>query len=144
MSMIEAPMPYRYYETILAIINGLVDSAFTACRYAVQPNEPTELYYDRRSLTAAIIHETYSQALSKALESIVTSPENPTELQLEAGVGKLDWNNDYNEPYEDALELFIQTIHDISKNLAVAAEELDVNEIKKFFNSIKENTTTKG
>lgn len=138
MSMIETPMPYRYYETILAIINGLVDSAFTACRYAVQPNEPTELYYDRRSLTAAIIHGIHCEALAKALEGIVTSPENPTELQLEAGVGKLDWNDDYNDPYENAMELFVQTIHTISKDLAVAAFELNPVEITKFFETIKE------
>lgn len=143
MSMIEAPLPYRYYETILAIVNGMVDSAFTACRYAVQPNEPTEAYYDRISYTAGIIHDMYSETLHKSLESILTSLENPTALQLEAGVGKLDWNDDYNDPYENAMELFTQTLHSISKDLAVAAHELDLNQIDDYFKSLPQNKSQK-
>ena len=138
MKMIESPLEYRYYEMTLAVITSLVDAAFTACRYAQQPDENTDKYYDRIALTSAIMHERYSADLVQAFKAIVTSPENPTELQLEAGVGKLYWDNDYNDPYENGMDLLRETTHKISKNLAVAAFELDPVQITKFFETIKE------
>jgi len=139
MSMIETPMPYRYYELVLAIVNGLVDSAFTACRYAQQPDESTEAYYDRRSLTQAIIHGTYSTQLVEAISTIVTAPENPTDLQFEQGVTKADWDPEYNDPYENAMDKVIEILHHISKDLAVAAYELNINEIDNYFKSLPQS-----
>lgn len=143
MSMIESPMPYRYYEFVLAIVNALVDSAFTACRYAQQPDESTEAYYDRRSFTQAVIHQTYSPQLVEALSTIVTAPENPTDLQFEQGVTKADWDFEYNDPYENAMNKVIEIFHNISKDLAVAAYELNIKEIDDFFKSLPQRTLHK-
>lgn len=132
MSIIEVLAPYRYYETILAIVNGMVDSAFTACRYAIQPNESTEKYHERISLTSAIIYSTYCEDLHKALQGIVTTPEEPVQLTLEASIADDDF-------YENGMNLFAETLHKISKDLAVAAYELDINQINNYFKSLPQS-----
>lgn len=136
MSFIDSPLPYRYHEMAASIINNMVNASFVASRYAVQPPEATELYYDRISLTLGHIHALHSENLAKILQKLVTAPENPTELQLEEGVSKLDWDQDYNDPYELALDALDTVLANMSRQLAVPAYELDINEIKKYFDEI--------
>jgi len=124
---IDKPLAYRYYETAYAIINSLIDAAFTACRYAVQPDESTEKYYERRELTIGIVQNTYVNDLSKILEQIVVAKE---ESEQDA---------DENDAYELAQDWLRTVLHDISKDLAVAAFELDKNEITEYFKSLPQS-----
>ena len=137
-------MTYRYYETILSLVNAMVDSAFTACRYAQMPDEATEKYYERRALTSAFIYHTYNSSLYKALYGLVMSPENPPRLggfdiDDKAVIPSLA-DDEPNDLYEEAMDLFQETLHNISKDLAVAAYELDIDEINRYFKSLPQST----
>jgi len=136
MSLIEQPLQYRYMEMAYTIINNMVDAAFVASRYATQPPESTEAYLNRLNLTQACLQQRYVQILANSIESMVVSPENPTELQLEQGVGKLDWDAEYNDPYESAMDVFNTTLGLIAHTLADPAFELNAEAIKTYF---KEN-----
>lgn len=128
---VEKHIPYRYYETSYAIINALIDAAFTACRYAQQPDESTEKYYDRRSLVTGIVQNTFVNHLSKALEQVMTAPEMS------------DSDNPEDDVYENGMGMLGTILYDIAKTLPVPAYELSIHEINKYFNSIEENITAK-
>jgi hypothetical protein len=126
---------YRYWETGYAIINSLIDAAFTACRYAVQPDESTEKYYDRRDLTIGIIQHTYGENLTRVLRQIMTAPE----VSGPRADGVEYYETD--DPYEVALDELLTILHDIAKDLAVAAYELDQKEIREYFKSLPQSET---
>jgi len=133
MPSIEQPLQYRYIEIAYTLINNMVNTAFTASRYALQPPEPTKDYLDRLNLTTGIIQQRYVEALAKSLELMMTSPENPqarTDFESDHGV---QVNYDQNDPYESALDVFDSTLLQISHDLADPAYNLDIEEIKKQF-----------
>jgi hypothetical protein len=133
--MNQETMGYRYWETGYAIINSLIDAAFTACRYAVQPDESTEKYYDRRDLTIGIIQHTYGENLTRVLRQIMTAPEVP-----EPRADGVEYYESH-DPYEVAHDELLTILHDIAKDLAVAAYELDQNEIREYFKSLPQSET---
>jgi len=133
MVLIEQPLKYRYTEIAYTIINNMVNTAFTASRYALNPPEPTESYHDRLSLTTGYIQQRYIETLAKSLELMMTSPENPqarTDFESDHGVQVSYYHDD---PYESALDVLDSTLLRINHDLADPAYNLNIEEIKQQF-----------
>jgi len=133
MPLIEQPPQYRYLEIAYTLINNMVNTAFSASRYALCPPEPTKDYLDRLNLTTGIIQQRYVEVLARSLELMMTSPEDTqarTDFESNNGV---QVSYDENDPYESALDVFDSTLLQISHDLADPAYNLDIEEIKKQF-----------
>jgi hypothetical protein len=118
---------YRYYETAYAIINSLIDSAFTACRYAVCPDESEVKYFDRMSVTNGLVAGVYLEDIVVALRGIVESPE------------LCGSDEDLYEVYSSLLQ---STLYNIAKDLPIAAYELNVDKIREYFKRYESNSAS--
>jgi hypothetical protein len=123
MSIIETPGKYRYHEIAEVIIRNIVQAAFIACRYVQQPDESPEKYGERLWMTVDVMCNTYVNDISKALETMVVSPEEPYDL------------------YEHANDEMNKVLYEISRELAWIAYELDINVINEYFNSLPQSRT---
>jgi len=133
MALIEQPLKYRYMEIAYTLINSMVDTAFTASRYALNPPEPTESYHDRLSLTNGYIQQRYIETLAKSLELMMTSPESSqarTDSESDHDVQVSHYQDD---AYESALDVFESTLLRINHDLADPAYNLNIEEIKQQF-----------
>jgi hypothetical protein len=65
----------------------------------------------------------------------MTAPEVPGPRAYDAEYYETD------DPYEMAHDELLTILHDIAKDLAVAAYELDQNEIREYFKSLPQSET---